>query len=499
MLTKSDFERAIELTISDYPTIAPLYEAKDPRIMQNLEAMASMLAMFSAQIETAQTEQYNKTRDGTILADAAMRGIVRKGSAARVRIKAYNDSKESVRIVSGRTIIDSAGNYWRTETPAVVEPGGSATFEATQQRFKTINHTVKNSIPFYAIEIPVAEDGSHLCSIAVSDAEGAYDYRDRYTNTFAEERIFHIEADDRQRVFVRFGCRNVVGYQPDEGRQITLTVSYTAGDVKPEYESPFSFEYTQSPNENAVSLEMESLVKPGEDPISMTMLHDMAKYPGIYRRDAVFLGEFGFLVRSHFPTMQFLSVWNETLEEKARGGSVDSVNAIFVACLSQGGGEKVLEETAEGPAVAPEEIQTGALTSVQREIERVILRADDSYRVRFFTPVISKIGIVINARVSATYRVDDVEKKIREAILTEYGKTSAGARRGMLQPLYRDIYDLLKRKVSALTDGEADLQVGIAEDPNSPRIRPERWRFVDESSLKVTVSVSNVVVHSWGG
>ena len=53
MLTKADFQKAIEDSITNYPAIEPLYRAGDPRVTQGLDAMATMLAMFSSQIETA--------------------------------------------------------------------------------------------------------------------------------------------------------------------------------------------------------------------------------------------------------------------------------------------------------------------------------------------------------------------------------------------------------------------------------------------------------------
>ena len=87
MLTKADFQRAIRDSISSYPAIAPLYQAGDPRVLQHLDAMATMLAMFSAQLETAMSEPFEKTRDATVLADAAMRGIVRKATPARVQMR----------------------------------------------------------------------------------------------------------------------------------------------------------------------------------------------------------------------------------------------------------------------------------------------------------------------------------------------------------------------------------------------------------------------------
>lgn len=83
MLTKADFQKAIRDSINTYPNVAPLFQAGDPRIMQHLDAMATMLSMLSAQVETAQAEPFEKARDSTVLADAAMRGIVRKGKSAQ--------------------------------------------------------------------------------------------------------------------------------------------------------------------------------------------------------------------------------------------------------------------------------------------------------------------------------------------------------------------------------------------------------------------------------
>lgn len=497
MLTKSDFQKAIRSTISDYPTIAPLFQAGDPRIHQHLDAMAAMLAMFSEQLEVAQTEQFDKSRDGTILADAAMRGIVRKGRAARVTIRAVNSGTEDFAIESGRNLFDSSGRYWRVETACTVPAGSEAFFEASQQRSVKFTHTVSGAQPFYAIQIPESEEGDYVCGLRLKDAEGEYAYRSRYTNAQPGELIYHVEADDRQRLFIRLGFKDVVGTQPTDGHQFSIDVSYTNGDVAVDFGSPFAFEYVQQAEEASIEMTMQEMLSRGEDPISMTVLRDIAKYPAIYRDEAVFLGEFGFLVRKNFPSLQFLSVWNETMEEQARGPSVDNVNVIFVACLSADGTEKTVTQIGD-EVPEPEEITGDALTQTQREIERLILRADDSYRVRFFTPVLSKIGMKISARVAASYRSSDIREKIREAILGQYGKASAAAKRGQQQPLYRDVYDLLKSKIPALTDGEADLEV-VIETKDTGKLRPELWKFVDETSLEITCEMTNIVVHSWGG
>lgn len=499
MLTKSDFQTAIANAIGDYPAIEPLYQIKDPRVCQATDAMATMLAMFSAQLETAQTEQFNKTRDGTVLADAAMRGIVPRGKPCRVRIKVENAGEVPVRIETGRNLVDSNGLYWHVETTEVVPPCDSAIIEAAQVSLRTVTHTVEDSVPFYPIEIPESDDGSYLSGVRVSDSEGDYEYRTQYTNTEEGERIYHVEADERQRVFVRFGCKGVVGTQPEKGAKITLNIWYTAGDITTELNSPFAFEYTKNVNENKVKLSLDSLITSGSDPISMAVLHDIARYPAIYRKEAVFLGEFGFLVRANFPKLKFLSVWNEAMEERVRGSNISNVNCLFVACLDDDkadSSELIVEDDA---AIGPEEIPEENWTETQRAIRRTIARADDSYRVRFFTPIVSKIKIKVTARISTGYLASDVEAKIRESLINKYGKESAASRRGLQRPLYRDIYALLKANVAALSDGEADLQVVIDEGAMQSVVRPELWRYVDEQSLDVSVVATNVVNNSWGG
>lgn len=498
MLTKADFQKAIRDSINAYPNVAPLFQAGDPRIMQHLDAMATMLSMLSAQVETAQAEPFEKARDSTVLADAAMRGIVRKGKPARVRLRAINTGSDPFTVESARTLLDASGLAWRVETAATVEPGGSATFEASQISSIRVRHIVRGTEPFYAIQVPAPGDDSYLCAIAVSDVDGAFEHRDRYVNTDVDERVFHVEADDQQRVYVRFGFDGVVGVQPKDGAEIDLTVFYTAGEVSPAYGSPFSFEYLGAPAEAAITMSMDALLVAGQNPMPMAVLRDLARYPSVYDNNAVFLGEFDFLVRRKFPTLKFLSVWNESAEEQARGPSFDNINALFVACLSSDGGEQVRHEDDPDTPVAPLVIEGDSLTATQQEIKAAILAADDSYRVHFFTPVRSKIRMTINARVSTSYVASDVKEKITEALLTEFGQDSAAARRGRQRPLYQRVYALLRKKVQALSDGEADLTVNIVE-PASLLARPEMWRYLDHDTLAVNVETVNIVTPSWGG
>lgn len=498
MLTKSDFQQAIADSINNYPAVAPLYQAGDPRIIQHLDAMATMLAMLSAQIETAMTEPFEKVRDSTVLADAAMRGIVRKGTPARVRIKVSNKSSEACALVSGRNLFDSAGNIYRLETSATVAAGAATTVEATQIKEVTVSHTVAGSEPFYSILVPQSDDG-HLASISVSDAQGIYEHRERYVNTMAGDRCYHVEADHQQNVYVRFGLDGIVGVQPTTGTVINLLIGYTAGEVYPAYGSPFSFQYLEAPADSSVELTMDAMLITGQNPVSMSLLREMARYPSVYDHNAVYLGEFDFLVRRNFPSLQFLSVWNEMREEQARGANVDHINTLFLACVASG--EPVLTESDPSAPVAPlvigAAIPIGAISPMLQAIKDVILAADDSYKVKFYTPVISEIQMTIHAIVAPSYRASDVRQQIIDVILRELGKGSPASRRGYSRPSYQRLYALLKAGVPALSAGESDVRLQIADDSMLVN-RPEMWRYATANSLSVIVDAESMATSVWG-
>ncbi len=493
MFTKADFTKAIADTIDKYPAIAALYRVGDPRILQNLEAQATMLAMLSSQIEVAMSEPFDKVRDATVLADAAMRGIIRKARPGKVLITLYNKSLATFSVSAGRIIIDSTGKTYRIDTPVSVAGSGTGTFYATQVKAEIVSHVVTNSTPFYAIEIPDSTDSSYLSGIEVSDIFGDYEYRERYVNTAVGEHVFHVETDDKQRIYVRFGHAGVVADQPGNGTEIELKISRSFGALSLAVNSPFSFEYILTPQESLVELVLDSVVDAGENPPDMATLRDLVKYPSVYDHNAVYLGEFNFLVRRTYSDTRFLSIWNESIEETVRGASVNNINTLFVACMSSGSTESSLTESSYLTPISPAQITT--LTATQIGIKALIKAADDSYRVKFFTPVRSKITMTVTATISTAYNSSDVRQQIIDAIITEFGINSLAAKRGPTNPLYQKVYSLLREKIPALSSGNPDWQVSIPAYPGA--FRPELWRYVDATSLTVTVTTANITSAGW--
>jgi hypothetical protein len=242
-------------------------------------------------------------------------------------------------------------------------------------------------------------------------------------------------------------------------------------------------------------MKITTLLAAGQNPPTMQTLRELARYPSVYNHNAVFLGEFDFLVRRHFPSLRFLSVWNEQVEESVRGMHLDNINALFVACLSESGAETVLEETATTGPVAP--IEFTELTATMQQIKAKIEAADDSYRVRFYSAIKREIPVQVTATVASSYDESVVASQIRAAILERFGETAPQSRRGHSTPLYQQIYQLIRDKVPALSVGRADLRVAIDESALADP-RPELWRYVSEASLQVGVTAGNVVTPYWG-
>ena len=491
MLTKADFETAIKNSIAKFPSLAPLFLAGDPRILQHLDAMATMCAMLSSQIEVAMTEPFEKARDATILADAALRGLVRKAIPSKIKIEVINKSIKTINIASGRKLFDSNGLPWVMTTDAFeIPPSGSVFVSAEQSEQIKSTHTVADSAPFYAIGVPEITDGGFLAGVSLSDNAGPYLYREKFTNVAPNERVFHIETDARQRTFIKLGFRGVVGYQPDDGSVLNITLLATHGHTQVEAGSQFVLDYIGNAQESLVEFKMDSLLMAGKNPPDTAVLRDLCKYPSVYDNSAVFLGEFDFLIRRNFIDLQFLSVWNELAEEQIRGAKFENINAIFVACLSKDGGEQTLEN-----AAAPAEIKE--LTETQKEIKNKLLAADDSYKVRFFTPVIEEIKVKIDAFIPSTYVTAEVKEQITTALLSEYGASASKSRRGNNVPLYQNVYSLLKEKVPALQMGGADFIVKI-EAQTSNAARPELWRYMSGKSLDIKVTTNPKTANTWG-
>lgn len=475
MTDKADYIAAAEDEIANYPTLAQFYNAKDPRVTGILNAMASMLAMHNKEIQVWAAEPFTKARDVTVLADAAVRGILPFGNPKNIKLKVTNVNASPFTVSAGRILLDSRGRKYTVTIGATISANSFGYVYADQESIRddnagfSIEHTVTESAAFYSIKIPAAESGNYISTVRMVDSDdNEFVYTADFLNVDIDEKVFHLEVDENRDLYIKFGAADIAGYQPAMGEVFRIAVYECAGNFDISTGSLFLFNEQASPYEIGSKISLEEIEDSGSDPMDILTMREISKYPSIYDTSAVFLGNFDFLIRRNLSPFEFLSVWNEYIEEGVRGASVDNINTIFVAAQKA----DVLQATLES------------------EIELLVNDADDTYKISFVDIIEEEISVTIDAEISKIYDPAEVESKIRSLILDNYGQDTAFAKRGFSKIRYRDVYDILCGGIQAFQGDQAgDFKLTVRYTGNDTG--DDKAATYSRSGSIVTVTFSN--------
>ena len=479
--SKAEFLQAGVAELSAYPNIAQLARAQDPRVMAQIAVNAAMLAMLSSQIDVAMYEPFQKSRDGTVMADAAMKSILPLGRAARVTLQIENRTDVPVSLIARRRLLDQSGRLYELDAAVEIPADDVATVTAQNIRRRTIDHAVDGARAFYRIPINSVDDGLYLSDITVSKGADTFAHAPDWFNVQPDDLAYQIEVDELRAMYVMLGKDGVVGYGARQGDRFVLSITECNGRVTDlRVDSVFNLEYVNNSAETGLGIKLVSVDDEGASPHSVDELRVMARYPAIYDHNAVYLGEFAFLVRRYTSGVRFLSVWNEQTEERVRGASEDNINKLFVSGLVSGMTNPVFEERAS----------------------RVIRRADDSYRIQFVPAVMYPVPVTITASIAISWDLARVEAQIRALVLSVYGDGAQNVSVGMVAPKKRDINDLLAgrnkqnpTRIDALMDEKAEFDVSMTLPAV---ILPEHFLYISPDSLTVTLSSAGYSTGLWG-
>lgn len=459
-ITKNQFLQDAVDEISSYPTLAKRFQIGDPLITQGMASMAAMLADLSTQLEVTTGEVYLKARDVTVLADASVKGVLPFGRPCIAVITVLNGGTKLLSILTGRVLRDQNGRMWTVSTGAQIAAGATGTIVARQVELRTVTHTVSQNQPFYTIELPEPDVG-HIAEVFVV----GWDYAPEFCNVLDGQLVYHIQSDENQVLGLLFGVDGHAGMQPPTGTKINISIYDTEGEINPSVGMTFYFEYTDVTEK--ASMVLSEVTQLGEAPMSIPTMREICSFPGIYSENAVYLSNFGFLVRKKLGEVTFLNVWNELKEESVRPAGVENINKLYVAVRKEGVSQSAL----------------------QAEIRLIITTADNSYRIKFVEPVEKSVPLKLTLYVPSTYDSAAIRQAVRALILDNYGRLSDWASRGEAKMLKKDIYDLLRQNVPALTQRVADISVDMIGDDTADF--PEHFRYVTEESLEVLTETAN--------
>lgn len=460
-LTKKDYQAKIAAEAANYPVAAQLYQARDPRFLAQLDAMAAMLALRGAEQEVVAAEPFTFARDVTVLAEAAIKGILPFGRSTRVGVQLQNTSTSPIVVTAGRRLLDTQGRVYVVDVGATVAGGAVGMVIAEQRVESSFTHVVTESVPFYKIAIPSLEEGFYIASIAVADTAGGFEYKPDFINTAVGDRAYNIESDERRQLFVRFGAAEITGVQPAIGDEITINLVLTEGEITLNVGSPFAFEYSTSLFDAGAIMTLGTIETAGSAPMDIATMREIIRFPSVYDDSAVFLGNFDFLVRRRLSPFVFLSVWNEQVEENARGVNVDNINTLFYAAEKAGVTDPDLAD----------------------QIETVLRDADNSYRFKRVPVNRVEIPMTLTLTASPIYDFAAITQQAIDLIIAQYGEASPFAKRGRNRILKKLVSDLLYNNIQALSDAVSDIEITIS-DPVVD-MKPEDFRYVSPASLTV--------------
>jgi hypothetical protein len=459
-ITKDQFLQSAVDEITNYPTLTKRFQIGDPLITQGLASMAAMLADVANQVEVTAGETYLKARDVTVLADASVKGVLPFGRPCIAAITVTNGGTKLLKILGGRVLRDQNGRMWRVTTGAQVAAGGTGTIVARQVELRTVTHAVAQNQPFYPVELAEPDIG-YIAEVTVT----GWEYAPEFCNVLDGDLVYHIQTDENQVLSLVFGVTGLAGTQPATGTKLNISIYDTEGEISPSVGMAFYFEYTDATEK--ATMVLSDVSQAGEAPMSVTTMREICSFPGIYSENAVYRANFDFLVRKKLGAVTFLNVWNELKEESVRPASVENMNKLFVSVLKNG--------------VTP--------SALQSEIRLIITTADNSYRIKFVDAIEKAVPLKLTLYVPSTYDSAATMQAVRALILENYGRESDWAKRGEAKMLKKDIYDLLRKNIPALTQRVADISVDMIGDDTADL--PEHFRYVTEESLEVVTETAN--------
>lgn len=474
MPTAQEFESAALAALSAFPTVAAFVQAGDPRALAQIRAQAAMLALLSDQVEVAQYEPFVKVRDSTVLADATHKGILPLARACRVSLSVKNGDTSVFVLAAGRRLLDPKGRIYMVESAASIPAGATQLIACSQMTTRTVAHVVPAAVPYHRTELTQTDADVYLNTLSVFKGAQEYAYAPDWFNVAINAFNYQVETDEQRRLFICFGARDVTGYGVQAGDSFEFRLTECEGsitDLKPL--DTFSLEYVYTPADGKLVVTLASMLDQGADPPSIADLRVMSRYPSIYDHNAVYLGEFDFLLRRYLTGVRFLSVWNEQVEEAVRGPSTANINRLFVSGLITGMSDAAFQARAVD----------------------LISRADNSYPVSFVSAVLYPVPVTIQARVSVVHDPSTVEAQIRAAILGVYGDGQPDVSRGQITPIrVQPINKLLKDSVLAFADEKSDFIVQISL-PDSPM--PEQFFYISSTSLTISVTRGDFNAGLW--
>ncbi|BBR73851.1 hypothetical protein [Acinetobacter baumannii] len=205
-------------------------------------------------------------------------------------------------------------------------------------------------------------------------------------------------------------------------------------------------------------------IREGVDPLAVSELRLLSSYPSLYDEDAVFLGNFDYAVRKKFmKRAQFISVWNETLQEQHFAITYRDINHLNLVVVAKNPAEQA---------------------TLEQDICRYIGYCDNLYegKVNVHEVVEKPIEVKIKGSLASVHNTDMVKTQIKELLVERYGRESLSSSRWLVNGFNtQEMGKLINDNIVAFQDRMSDFTIMLSNELN----KPNEWVYVTKDSITV--------------
>lgn len=473
MLERNKILESINSNINDYPEVAERWRAGDPTVRAMMTSIIEAIVFLKRDNDVNAVEPFIKSKNRTIIADAINKGVLPVATPCQHKITVENSAKKTLTLSQGRLVEDGTGRQWRFMAALTIGAGERKTVLAEQSVINNVDMTVPVNEPFYTIGLSTTDDAYFAGISIVNTTTGeVYQHTPKFMNAAVNQPAYTLQSDNLTDINVMFGANDRAGKTVQTGEVYQIGITQCYGEIDPASLRQAALSELFTSEESKLSLYFKSgdMVRAGADPLSIDQLRLLASFPSMYDRNAVFMGNFTFLIMQHFMNrFNYMAIWNEAVHERYYGASLDSINHLNLAVVAKSAGEKVQLIT---------------------DIEQLVARADSLLegRVRIKEVVERPYEISITGRLAAVHDIDSVRVQIKELLLAGYGKGSLAAVHHNADGFnLQEIATRLRTNVSAFQDRISDFTV-TGEDVAANPVKPHEWAFLSGDSIKINLT-----------
>lgn len=467
MPSLSKIQQVTLIALQEYPEIYARYTAGDPTVTAPINAMQHIMAEIGREVEVSEVEPFIKSREATILADASNKGILPIGTPFQHKVAIRNRGNSRIVLQAGRVFEDGQGRPWRLLQNADIAPGESVEVLAEQSQVRTINKTVIESIPFNQFPIEIEEDMA-LVSLMIEDQDkNSYRLAVGWMNTLAGEYAFTVKTNTLREIILEFGDSARFGRTLEANTSLNIIMVETYGEIDKASLKEAMLQELNNADEGKLQINFTDagVVRMGANPLSIEQMRVLASYP-TYDDNAVFLGNFDFLIRKKFLSRcHYINVWNEMIHEQYYGANINNINHLFVTVVPKHAAEYEL---------------------ICDEIKQLISKVDSLYsygNVKFLPAVERQFQIKIKAMLSPVHDPEVVKEQIKSLLVSNYGKEQLAASYNMSNGFnLQEIISLINKQITAFQDRQSDFKIDI-EDLNVNKVKPDHWLYISPASI----------------